>query len=325
MDAIDLILSVTTPAELFKTDDAEAYLKKLQRAVHPDLNPTRVEDATLAFVKLNQFYKRFTTKTFATVTTKRGSWTVLADVWKSSGVRYRAVEDTDETWVAYVATPGASGSFVEGHRILEDLVRTLEEKDAAEGTSHRNFFPLTLDKFKLGEHKREARVLSSGVVGTRWFPLSQWTSVDPKDIAWIARRGLVALDLIHNAGYLHGSPHLEAFIIEPEQHGLMLKDWQYSVRRGDPLRLIDPQAKDAYPAWAKDTDATKNTAMDLMVFGHAFAKLAKSSNAPAWLERFFHKLQTDPPKKAVHGLRKLDELLDAHWERKFHPMAYPVK
>lgn len=323
MNPIDRILQARTASELFSDDDSEKLYKKLQRQVHPDLNQDRLTDATAAFVRLNELYKRLTKGDAITFTTKKGTWTVLGDVWRSSGVRYRAVEGVEDTWVAYVATTQATGPFVEGHRILDTLTKDLLESDLRDATTHRYFFPRVLDKFKLGDQKKEARVLSAELPDTRWFPLSQWTSVDPRDIAWIARRVLIALDLVHKNGFLHGSPHLEAILVEPEKHGVMLKDWQYAVRKGDPLQLIDPKAKDAYPAWVKDVNSTADGRIDLMVFGDAFEKLSHASAAPPWLEDFFKQLKLSPPKEAVTALKKLTALLDEKWERKFHPMSYP--
>lgn len=323
MNPIDRILQARTSRELFAGEDVESLYKKLQRQVHPDLNQDRLEDATAAFVRLNEFYSRFNSGDGTTFTTKKATWTVLDDVWSSSGVRYRAVAKTEDTWVAYVATTQATGPFVEGFRILENLTRSLTEDDQRDSTTHRYYFPRILDKFKLGDQKKEARVISAELPDTRWFPLSQWTSVDPKDIAWIARRVLVALDLIHSKGFLHGSPHLESILVEPAQHGVMLKDWQYAVRKGDPLVLVDPHAMEAYPSWVKDVGSTKDGRIDLMVFGHAFEKLSKASAAPPWLVEFFRELRTNPPKKAVYAMEKLTALLDKNWERKFHPMSYP--
>ncbi len=325
MSPIDRVLQARTARELFGETDAEAEFKKLQRQVHPDLNPDRSTDATAAFVRLSELYKLLSKATEPSVfVTKKGSWSASAsDVWTSSGVRYRALTGTEESWIAYVSNPAATGPFVEGHRNLENLLRETLEEDLRNTTTHSYFLPRVLDKFKLGDQRKEARVLSAELPGTRWFPLSLWTSMAPEDIAWIARRGLIALDIVHKHGYLHGSPHLEAFLIEPEQHGVMLKDWQYSVRQGDPLQLVDMRAKNAYPKWAKEVNATRDGRIDLMVFGHAFDELCKMSSAPPWLREVFQQLQSDPPKKAVDALRKLTEVLDNHWPRKYHPMAYP--
>lgn len=321
--AIDQILRARTANELFGAGDPDALFKKLQRQVHPDLNPGRLDEATEAFVKLNELYSKFGKVESVTFTTKKATWTLLGDVWRSSGVRYRSVDGTEETWIAYVATTKATGRFIEGHRNLENLNRKLLEQDLDNLTTHRYFFPRIVDKFKLGEQKKEARALTAELPGTRWFPLSQWTSMDPRDIGWISRRALMALDLVHSNGYLHGSPHLEAIIIEPEQHGLMLKDWQYSISHGERLTTVDPMAVKAYPSWVKEPNATKDGRLDLIILGDAFETLCKMSAAPLWLTEFFTKLKSAPSTDAVTALRQLTALLDSHWERKFHVMEYP--
>jgi hypothetical protein len=323
MSPIDRILQARTARELFGDGDADASFKKLQRQVHPDLNPDRLADATAAFVKLNEFYKKHGKVESITFVTKKGSWTLGPDVWKSSGVRYRSVEGSTDTWVAYVATTQATGPFTEGHRILENLTKDLLEDDLNNTTTHRYFFPRIMDKFKLGDQRREARALSAEIPNTRWFPLSSWTSMDPRDIAWIARRGLMALDLVHSKGYLHGSPHLEAFIVEPEQHGLMLKDWQYAIRMGETISNVDPNAIKAYPVWVKSVGATNDGKLDIVIFAHAFRELSKMSAAPFWLTDFFDQTFQNPPASAHKVLQQLTDLLDKHWERRFHPMAYP--
>lgn len=56
--------------------------------------------------------------------------------------------------------------------------------------------------------------------------------VDPRDVAWMWRRLLVALGYAHRAGVLHGAVVPDHVLIHPGLHGLVLVDWCYSVVRG---------------------------------------------------------------------------------------------
>ncbi|MCK9902386.1 hypothetical protein MXD63_20190 [Frankia sp. Cpl3] len=56
--------------------------------------------------------------------------------------------------------------------------------------------------------------------------------VDPRDVAWMWRRLLVALGYAHRAGVLHGAVVPDHVLIHPDLHGLVLVDWCYSVVRG---------------------------------------------------------------------------------------------
>ena len=79
----------------------------------------------------------------------------------------------------------------------------------------------------------------------RRFP----AGLDPRDVAWIWRRLLVALGFAHRAGIVHGAvlpPHV---LIETEQHGLTLVDWCYATGGPQPgaLPAIPAAYRDWYP------------------------------------------------------------------------------
>lgn len=53
--------------------------------------------------------------------------------------------------------------------------------------------------------------------------------VDPKQMAWIWRRLLIALGYAHERGVIHGAVLPTHILIHPEAHALLLVDWAYSV------------------------------------------------------------------------------------------------
>ncbi len=53
--------------------------------------------------------------------------------------------------------------------------------------------------------------------------------VDPKDVAWLWRKLLIALGFAQARGVIHGAvlpPHI---LVEPDQHGLILNNWVYAL------------------------------------------------------------------------------------------------
>lgn len=76
--------------------------------------------------------------------------------------------------------------------------------------------------------------------------------LDPRDVAWMWRRLLVALGFAHRAMVVHGAVLPEHVLIHPEQHGLVLVDWCYSVpgcyAGVDPSGLV-PAMVDRYAEW----------------------------------------------------------------------------
>uniref|UniRef100_UPI002025757F lipopolysaccharide kinase InaA family protein n=1 Tax=Frankia sp. CiP1_Cm_nod2 TaxID=2897161 RepID=UPI002025757F len=53
--------------------------------------------------------------------------------------------------------------------------------------------------------------------------------LDARDVAWMWRRLLVALGYAHRAGVVHGAVVPDHVLVHPDDHGLVLVDWCYSV------------------------------------------------------------------------------------------------
>ena len=71
--------------------------------------------------------------------------------------------------------------------------------------------------------------------------------LDPRDMAWMYRRILVALGFAHQAGYVNASVIPSAVLIHPEKHGLIIFDWVYGAPDGgDPLG-VESNYEDYYP------------------------------------------------------------------------------
>ncbi|MGE3272700.1 MAG: DnaJ domain-containing protein [Chloroflexota bacterium] len=76
--------------------------------------------------------------------------------------------------------------------------------------------------------------------------------LDPRHMAWIWRRVLIALGHAHGRGIVHGAVLPEHLLIHPADHGLLLVDWSASVNLqqtpGAPVPVISPDYEGWYPA-----------------------------------------------------------------------------
>ncbi|HLV97974.1 MAG TPA: hypothetical protein VKT82_04785 [Ktedonobacterales bacterium] len=82
--------------------------------------------------------------------------------------------------------------------------------------------------------------------------------IDPKDMAWMWRRLLIALGFAHASGVIHGAVLPTHVLIQPEQHGLVLIDWSYAVSHPAMGEHI-PAISSDYQAWYPPEVLAKET------------------------------------------------------------------
>jgi hypothetical protein len=152
--------------------------------------------------------------------------------------------------------------------------------------------------------------------------------LDPRDVAWIWRRVLVAIGLAHRAGLIHGAvlpPHL---MIAPHEHGLTLVDWCYSCGGPNPANL--PAAVARYRDWyPPELSAGYAPGPDLDIYLATKTMLALiASPVPAPLAAFAAGCtlasQRRRPADAWDLLREFDDLIERMWgPRAFRPFPSP--
>ncbi len=122
----------------------------------------------------------------------------------------------------------------------------------------RHFLSRLLDAFPYEEQAtgvvRQVTVLAAveGLVSLVEVKKAYPTGIDPKDMAWIWRRLLIALDFAHTNQVIHGGVLPTHILIHPEHHGVVLIDWSYAVldpaRTGELIRAISSPYRSWYPA-----------------------------------------------------------------------------
>ena len=257
---------VVDPQALFGAEPAAQVTtyRRLARATHPDLHPDDRQVAARAFARLSELWaqRHRLEREPVEITTRRRTY------------RLGPVVRTDDVAVTHAATftePGGAGGAAQVR-----LPRSPADNDlmAAEAVALRTlavsdlrlqaFVPALLETFRhrdvaSGVERRAVVLLPPGTDAGAASAPGDWrdlaavaadhrAGLDPRDVVWMWRRGLLALGFAHRSGLVHGAPVPENVLVETEQHGLVLTGWTSSVRLGEPLRAVPAAYRHWYPA-----------------------------------------------------------------------------
>jgi hypothetical protein len=205
-------------------------------------------------------------------------------------------------------------------------------------TKFSPYFPGLIDAFVYddGSSLRQAAIF---IEHKDWYSLQEVrqryaTGIDPRDMAWMWRRVLVALGFAHTNSVIHGAVLPPNIWIQPEQHGVMLMNWFHAVRSetGDSLSHIDPDFAAWYPQEIHNHEAPTfgtDIRMSAKLMIHLLGGDAERNSIPDSIPhalRMFLKGSVLPGKRTPQDawalLQEFDDLLYRLWgERKFHPFT----
>jgi hypothetical protein len=163
--------------------------------------------------------------------------------------------------------------------------------------------------------------------------------LDPKDMAWIWRRLLIALGFAHHNGIIHGAVLPTHILLQPEQHGVMLIDWSYAVLNpgttGEHISALSSAYRDWYPGevFAK---AIPTPGLDIMMAARCMVDLLggdpQKQTMPAtipWqiqshLKGCMLPQPQQRPQDAMVLLQEFDDLIERLWgPRRFRKFMMP--
>ncbi|MFG1949844.1 serine/threonine protein kinase [Micromonospora sp. NPDC048830] len=240
-EAIRLVATARTDADLFGTDAPARRYRELVAALHPDRLGAADErvraDATDAFVR---------------VTTRwRAGRTIVLGGYRLGDLRYAGdladLYDAGADRLLKLPRDPADNDLLarEAHAL-----RTIEERG---DPRHLPYVPRLVDSFRHRDAatgaERRINVLAS-VPGLRSLDevrRAYPAGLDARDAAWMWRRLLVALGLAHRAGVVHGAVLPRHVLIEPDAHGVVLVDWCLSAVDGGTVPALVPGHEDWYP------------------------------------------------------------------------------
>lgn len=126
-------------------------------------------------------------------------------------------------------------------------------------TGLTRLLPHLLDTFevKSGGERRRVNVITRASTAHKspdaeYVTLAQVRAVYPdgldfRDVAWIARRMLGALGLVHSLGYVHAAVLPAHVLVHPTEHDALLVDWCYAVPAGSKGRALVKGSEQGYP------------------------------------------------------------------------------
>mgnify|MGYP004491256709 CR=1 FL=1 len=307
-EAVAAIERATTLGEL------RTPYKTLLKIVHPDVVPPEQRAAaTRAAAKLTRLHGRE-----GTLTTRRGSYRLGGVVARGDLADLTALDDDK---LLKLARRPADNDLV---RAEATALATLDRDG---DPRHRAYAPRLIERFV---HEDGAGVRREALVLERldgFVPLTGMAGrLDPRDVAWMWRRLLTGLGWAHRAGLVHGAVLPEHVLIHPEQHGVALVDWCYSVAPGEPIRAIVARYRAAYPSEVV-SKRPATAATDIHLATGLMLSLIK--DPPAAMRRFAAGCRFDAPRMrpqdAWQLLAEFDELLeDLYGPRKFRHFTVPA-
>jgi len=258
MDAITEVLSARSGDDLFaglSEPDRKKRFRKLARQVHPDRFGDDFKDrASEAFDKLTALWDEFHGKARKTapssyVLAAQNYTYVLGDIIHEDpasvfySAEYRVGDDTEVATIRFARTP-------KDNPLLERHMNALNALDSVP-EEYRKFFPVVLDTVKHRDSSTKQQRLVVVTQALRGFyslgqlrriRLQNHVPVDPKDMAWIFARLLVAVGNAHEVDRSCGAIFSDTVWVHPLLHGVVLTEWSESDTLTEELRVADIHA-----------------------------------------------------------------------------------
>jgi hypothetical protein len=311
-EAISLIESANRAADLFAAavsagDAARAY-RRLSRLTHPDTGPPDPA-ASSAFAKLARLWRQHLGER------RRVAQGDIANLYETPDGLLKLCRDPADNDLLDSESRALTLLRTRGDKrflsYVPQLLATQRQRDPRTGVTRRANLLGRLDGFR-----SLAEVHGAHPAG-----------LDPRDVAWMWRRLLVALGFAHRSGVIHGAVLPEHVLIHPAEHGLVLVDWCYSASgAGAIVPAIVHRYLDWYPPEVLDRQAP-GPATDICLATRSMTYLM--AGPPRWLAAFARGCTlpnpAHRPDDAWRLLGELDELLGRRYgPRTFRPFTMPA-
>lgn len=322
------VMAATSSVSFFGTDAVAARKKYLLYAKH--VHPDREGGSNEAFATLQNLYGghvKPSTPSHANVVSTRLYEYVLGDttreneIFKTVSVAFQTGPDYADRVIADMLIPLAARDNDLMGAMSKSLKKLGEVPD-----SYKAFFPTMIERFLMPQPggRRAAVVLEAmpGFVSIEDIMKAYPNGINGRDVAWMFKRMLVAVGNAADVGISHGACVPSSFMILPDQHGLILRDWQYSVALGEPLSTVPSAYKSMYPeATLKKGATTPN--LDLVMAAKTASALLET-DSPRPLISFFKGCLGGALPTAAALLAEFDDvLLSVYGKPAFHRFAMP--
>lgn len=247
-EALRLVATATSDDDLFGPDRSARRYRQLVTALHPDrlatADPATRAAATEAYIRVTTRWRDCRTPVLGghrlLRIAHRGD---LADLWDVGADQLLKLprQPIDNDLMAREAR----------------ALRTIAERG---DPRHLPYVPRLVDSFRHRDPEtgadRLVNVLATapGLHSLDEVLQAYPDGLDPRDVAWMWRRLLVALGLAHHAGVVHGAVLPRHVLIGPEVHGVVLVDWCCAVIGDGTVPAMVPGHEDWYPREVHERD-----------------------------------------------------------------------
>lgn len=339
------------PEDIFGESITDAYkaYRKLARQAHPDKYiEDDVQVATELMARINVLWKRAQDRIESNVygqayveTLRTKSFEIAlglklrdGDICTQYDCQFSLIGDvTKSPGIVKISLDPKNNDLVQNEAAI---VRELR--------SHRDderYFPFisnVVDSFMYSDEankrtRHQANLLAKceGFYSLEEVAKEYPNGLDPRDMAWMFRRLLIALYFTHKHDIVHGAVTPAHVLIHPEQHGLTLVDWSYAVKSGQPLKAVVPVYRSYYPPEVFAKQPT-DTTLDICMAARTMVRLLDPGligvQIPTPLRAFFRACTLPDarlrPRDAGKLLEDFDELIDKMWPRRFRPFSMPA-
>jgi hypothetical protein len=298
-EAVRLIGMAGSPYDLFPADHGEAVKlhRVLARLTHPDTHPDQAGD----FARLSDLWAGYGHPGPDVI---HGD---IADLFEQEPgllAKY-PLRDKDNDLMAAEASALRKLRDSTYPDFFPELVSSVRQKDPATGVMRRvNTLRVLGGFYDLAAVARE-------------YP----AGLHPRDAAWMWRRILWAVATAHDAGLVHGAVLPEHVMVHPQQHGLALADWCYSVPAGGKVAVIVERYRDWYPpeiTGREPVTAATDIFMTARLMLHMMGPGAPVQQLRSFAKGCMFTSQQKRPQNAWALLNEFDDLL----ERLFGPPEF---
>ncbi|HLG62052.1 MAG TPA: hypothetical protein VKY19_08975 [Ktedonosporobacter sp.] len=253
---------------------AKRLFRQMAKVVHPDLfqECADFDQAGAAFKKLVYFWEQAQTRiergTYGTAASTEAfvPFSICTKKSHYAAERLLARGDISALYLAASQLDGAPIKCLlkipvrpEDNDLLSNEARILAHLRASKDyPGLRHFVSQLVDSFTYQEQAsgtlRQINVVSylDGLYSLKEVRRVYLQGVDPRHMAWIWRRLLVALGFAHSNNVMHGAVLPTHVLIHPRLHGVILIDWSYAVldpsTTGESICAISSDYRDWYPA-----------------------------------------------------------------------------
>lgn len=258
LQAISMIEQAPSASALFEGGPLPKLVyQNLARLCHPDVvTEVPKKRAERAFQKMTEFYAQITGKTVANAPVVAGYVVErplakgdLCDLYQVTSVK-----DSSPAILKIAQTP-VDNDLVANEASALKLLHADKRTD-----EFKRYLPRLVESFKASG--RQANILS---VAENTFSLNDLGEMFPRGldfrhVVWMGNRLLSILGYAHRNGIIHGAVLPAHLLYRPFDHGLVLVDWCYSVKIGEPLKArVKAHVTDYPPEVARKMPATAAT------------------------------------------------------------------